>query len=266
MPVPSPTVDELVAVLRRSNLPTVLVEGQEDMRIYRWVEERIGSQKANVQPTGGRENLLSIYAKRHEFADLPVAFVADRDMWLFSEIPSDYRELIWTEGYSIENDLYAGADLETLLEAEEAQEHQQVLDTIVEWFAFEVEEWFAFEVEECLAGKPFEVKIHCNRVVPLGQTQMDVNFRKSRGFRPPAEEIHRQIREAYQLQLRGKQLFQMLERCLNARQRGTRYNISSLHEIAVKLTDSHPLMGKLIQEIERTLTDQKSALQQAKPS
>ena len=253
MPVPSPTVDELVAVLRRSNLPTVLVEGQEDMRIYRWVEERIGSQKANVQPTGGRENLLSIYAKRHEFADLPVAFVADRDMWLFSGIPSDYRELIWTEGYSIENDLYAGADLETLLEAEEAQEHQQVLDTIVEWFAF--------EVEECLAGKPFEVKIHCNRVVPLGQTQMDVNFRKSRGFRPPAEEIHRQIREAYQLQLRGKQLFQMLERCLNARQRGTRYNISSLHEIAVKLTDSHPLMGKLIQEIERTLTDQKSALQ-----
>ena len=223
------------------------------MRIYRWVEERIGSQKANVQPTGGRENLLSIYAKRHEFADLPVAFVADRDMWLFSEIPSDYRELIWTEGYSIENDLYAGADLETLLEAEEAQEHQQVLDTIVEWFAF--------EVEECLAGKPFEVKIHCNRVVPLGQTQMDVNFRKSRGFRPPAEEIHRQIREAYQLQLRGKQLFQMLVRFLSASDRNSKYSYDNLSEMAFKMTPSHALMNRLIQEIDQTITDQNSALQ-----
>ena len=258
MPVPSPTVDELVAVLRRSNLPTVLVEGQEDMRIYRWVEERIGSQKANVQPTGGRENLLSIYAKRHEFADLPVAFVADRDMWLFSEIPSDYRELIWTEGYSIENDLYAGADLETLLEAEEAQEHQQLLDAFVEWFAFEVEEY--------LEGRPFEVKNHCNQVVPLGQTQIDENFRKSRRFRPPGEEIHRQIREAYQLQLRGKQLFQMLVRFLSAPDRDSKFSYENLSEIAFKMTPAHPLMSRLIQEIERTIAEQKTSLQRPKLS
>ena len=258
MPTPSPTVEELVAALRRSALPTVLVEGQEDMRIYRWVEARLGNRAANVLPAGGRDKLLSVYERRQEFAKLPVAFVADRDMWLFSGIPSNYDGVIWTDGYSIENDLYAGTELENLLDAEEALEHQQLLDAIVEWFAFEVEEY--------LEGRPFEVKNHCNKIVPLGQTQIDENFRKSRGFRPPGEEIHRQIRDAYQLQLRGKQLFQMLERCLNARQRGTRYNISSLHEIAVKLTDSHPLMGKLIQEIERTLTDQKSALQQAKPS
>ena len=129
MPVPSPTVEELVAALRRSALPTVLVEGQEDIRIYRWLEARLGNRAANVLPTGGRENLLSIYAKRHEFADLPVAFVADKDMWLFSGVPSDYEEVIWTEGYSIENDLYTDAErenlLENLLDTEEAQEHQQ---------------------------------------------------------------------------------------------------------------------------------------------
>jgi hypothetical protein len=258
VPTPSPTVEELVAALRRSALPTVLVEGQEDMRIYRWVEAHLGNRAANVLPTGGRDKLLSVYERRQEFAKLPVAFVADRDMWLFSGIPSNYDGVIWTDGYSIENDLYAGTELENLLDAEEALEHQQTLNAIVEWFAFEVEEY--------LEGRTFEVKNHCNQIVPLGQTQIDEDFRKNRGFRPPGEEIHRQIRDAYQLQLRGKQLFQMLERCLNARQRGTRYNISSLHEIAAKLTDSHPLMGKLIQEIERTLTDQNSALQQAKPS
>ena len=256
MPLPSPTVDEMVAALCRSDLPTVLVEGQEDMRIYRWVEARLGSRSANVLPAGGRNNLLSIYERRREFVDLPVAFVADRDMWLFSGIPSEYDGVIWTEGYSIENDLYVDAKLESLLEPEEIQEHQQLLDAIVEWFAFEVEEY--------LAERHFEVNIHCNRVVPLGQTGMDENFRKSRNFRPPGERIRRQIRTEYQLQLRGKQLYQMLERALNARNRGTRYNIYSLHEIAVKLTESHPLMSRLIQEIERTIAEQKSASQHPK--
>ena len=148
--------------------------------------------------------------------------------------------VIWTEGYSIENDLYAGADLENLLESDEKAEYQQVLDSIVEWFAFEVEEY--------LAGRPFEVAHHCDRIVDRGKIQMDERFRQSRGFRTPGEEIHQQIRNAYRLQLRGKQLFQILERVLNARNRGTRYNIYSLHEIAVKLTESHTLMSRLIQE------------------
>jgi len=252
VPIPSPTVEELVAALRRSSLPTVLVEGQDDIRIYRWVEERLGSQTANVLPTGGRPNLLSVYERRNEFSGLPVAFVADRDMWLFSGIPSEYDGVIWTEGYSVENDLYVDAELEKLLEPEEVQEHQQLLDAIVEWFAFEVDEY--------LAERHFEVNIHCNRIVPLGQTEIDEDFRKSRGFRPPGEGTRRRIRTEYQLQLRGKQLYQLLERILNARNRGTRYNISSLREIAVKLPEYHPLMSRLIQEIERTIADQRTAL------
>ena len=247
MPTPSPTVEELVAVLRRSNLPTVLVEGQEDIRIYRWVEARLGNRAANILPTGGRDKLLSVYERRQEFSNLPVAFVADKDMWLFSGIPSSYSTVIWTEGYSIENDLYTDAELENLLDPEEAQEHQQMLEAIVEWFAF--------EVEEHLAGRPYEVKTHCNQVVPLGQTQMDEDFRISRGFRPPEEKNHQKIRREYQLQLRGKQLFQILERFLNAPDRGTRYNVASLQEIALKMTPVHPLIGRLTQEIEQAVAD-----------
>ncbi|MYJ76831.1 MAG: DUF4435 domain-containing protein [Caldilineaceae bacterium SB0670_bin_27] len=242
------TVDEFVASLRHSDLPTIIVEGKEDMPIYRWVETQFGIGTADVLEVGGRRKLLSIFERRQEFPDLPVAFVADKDMWLFSGIPSDYREVIWTEGYSIENDLYAGADLENLLEAEEAQEHQQVLDAIVEWFAF--------EVEECLDCKPYEVKIHSNRIVPLGQTQIDGDFRKCRGFRPPGEEIHRQIREAYQLKLRGKQLFEMLVRFLSAPDRKSKYSYDNLREMAFKMPPSHSLMNRLMQEIEQAITNQ----------
>ena len=248
MPTPSPTVEELIATLRRSSLPTVLVEGQEDMRIYRWVEARLGNRAANVLPTGGRDKLLSVYDRRQEFSNLPVAFIADRDMWLFSGIPSNYDEVIWTEGYSVENDLYAGAELENLLDAEEAQAQQQLLGTIAEWFAFEVEEY--------LAERHYEVSHHCDRVVPRGHAQIDEDFSRSRGFRPPRERMHRQIKRAYQLQLRGKQLFQILERFLNAPNRGTRYNVASLQEIALKMTPAHPLMGRLMQKIEQAVADQ----------
>ncbi len=258
MPLPSPTVDELVAVLRRSNLPTVLVEGKDDMPIYRWVEERLGSRTANVMPAGGRNNLLKIYEQRQKFADLPVAFVADQDMCLFSGIPSDYDEIIWTEGYSIENDLYADAELENLLADEELQEHQQLRDAIVEWFAFEVEEY--------LAERDYKVSNHCNEVVPPGQTQIDACFRKMRGMRPPDEKIHLQILENYRLQLRGKLLFQMLIRFLSKSDQYRNFGYRKLYDFAFEMTPPHPLRDRLANEIERTITDQESTLRPAKPS
>ena len=256
MSLPPLTADEWVRTLRRSSLPTVLVEGKDDMRIYRWVEERLGTRKTNVQAVGDRNKLLSIFERRREFPDLPVAFVADRDMWLFSGIPSDYDGVIWTEGYSIENDLYVDAELENLLDAGKVQEHQQLLDAIVEWFAFEVEEY--------LAGRCYKVSNHCNDVVLLGQTRINEGFRKKRGVRPPSKETHRQVQEEYQLQLRGKLLFQMLIRFLSASDRYRNFGYKKLYEIAFGVTPPHPLRDRLVQKIKRTIADQKSAIQNAK--
>ena len=239
MPVPHPTVDELVETLRRSRLPTVVVEGENDMQIYRWVEARIGNRNADVLPVGGRENLLSVYERRTEYAHLPVAFVADRDLWLFSGIPPGYRDIIWTEGYSIENDLYAGAELENMLDPDEAVEHQQntTSDTshslyVVHQQVDSIIEWFAFEVEEYLAGRDAEVARHCNQVVPPGQTERDPGFCTRHGFRCHPERIQ-QIKDAYQLQLRGKLLFEMLHRFLDAAGRPVRHNFPGLYDFWV---------------------------------
>ena len=109
------TVDDWVTTLSDPDtcLPTIIVEGENDIPIYRRIEKYIGVQDADVIQVGGRNNLLSLYERRKEFAHLPVAFVADRDLWLFSGIPPDYPDIIWTEGYSIENDLYADANWKT---------------------------------------------------------------------------------------------------------------------------------------------------------
>ena len=245
-----PTVDELVSTLRRSRIPTIVVEGKADMQIFRWMEDALEVHQADILNVGGRPNLFAVYDRRSEFSHLPVAFIADRDKELFTQLPVGYENIIWTQGYSIENDLYAGADpsLETLMDPHEADEHKQVLNTIVKWFAFEVEEF--------LAGRDHKFDHHCNEIVHLGQTVMDNGFRQRRGFRQPNSDLEQQISNTYQLQLRGKQLFQVLVRFLSASNRSAKYSYQGLYEIAFKMTPSHPLMNRLIQEIEKEITAQ----------
>ena len=242
-----PTVDELVATLQRSQLPTIVVEGIDDMYIYRWVESRLSNKTADVLPAGGRETLLAVYLRRSEFPNLPVAFVADKDLWLFSGIPSDYPDVIWTQGYSIENDLYSGAKLEDLLDADEAIQHEQILNSVIEWFAF--------EVEEHLEGRVAEVARHCNQIVPLDKTERDEAFCTRYRFRFPNAQLIQQIKDAYQLQLRGKLLFQLLARFLSASNRRVKHSRLGLYEIAFKKTIPHPLMNQLMSQIEERLRD-----------
>ena len=52
-----PTVDELVSTLRRSKLPTVVVEGRDDMQIFRWMEDLLKVHEVDVLSVGGRPNL-----------------------------------------------------------------------------------------------------------------------------------------------------------------------------------------------------------------
>ena len=100
----------------------------------------IRHNKVDVLNAGGRENLLNLYERRDEFADLPVVFVANKGMWLFLGIPKDYSGIICPRGYSIENDVYSTSRIENLLDSTRAWEHWLVREAIIRWFAFEVEE------------------------------------------------------------------------------------------------------------------------------
>ncbi len=62
-------------------------------------------------------------------------------MWLFTAIPATYADIVWTKGYSIENNIYAGSALEELLDKDERNDFKKVLDSVIEWFAFEVEQY-----------------------------------------------------------------------------------------------------------------------------
>jgi hypothetical protein len=240
MPNINMTADEIVATLVRSNLPTIIVEGKNDMSIYRWIENRIG-YSGNVLPCGGRSQLLQIFDRRNEFHHLHIAFIADKDMWLFTVIPEEYLEIIWTEGYSIENDLYAGANLESLMDPDEKVDFNLVLDCIIEWFAFEVEQY--------RNGQNAETNKHPNEIVPLGECSISVRFITDRGFCSPAQETILEIRENYQLKVRGKILFDLLARYLSASNRQIKHSNKALYEISFKNTPDHIHMNRLTQAI-----------------
>lgn len=254
MPTAVFTVDELVAFLRYSQKANIVVEGNDDEAIYRRLIQQIDILTVDFCAAGGREKLLQIYERRSEFAHVPVAFIADQDMWLFSGIPEEYAGIIWTQGYSIENDLYVSADLESFLEEDQTETHRQMLDAVCTWFASEVE---AF-----LNGHSPYVATSLDEMIPRGKTELDDEFCKRRGFVNPSEQRYRQIREAYRLKLRGKLLFQILVRFLNAADRDFRFPTThhGLFAIALDRPVSRQLLDRLVQEVQQKLASQKRRL------
>lgn len=243
MPLPVPTVDELVETIKRSSLPTVLVEGSDDAVIYRWMQGLLGWAQADFLLCGGRNALLEVFQRRSEFTGKKVVFVADRDMWLYSAVPAEYADVLFTEGYSIENDIYSHSDIERLLDVNEANEHRLLVEAIGQWFAFEVEEY--------RAGRLFMVDIKIGDIVRLG-TDIHPSFVTKRGYCPPATAMLNEVMSSYQRNIRGKQLFEMLLRFVSASGRPATHSRAALIENCVK-TRNHPNVVRLINEIRARL-------------
>ena len=212
------TVKELVETLRRSQEQNIVVEGKEDIIFYRELETRL---EARIHQAGGREKLLRVYdilsdsEKEGDFRHVPVAFIADRDMWVFRGIPDRYKEIVWTDGYSIENDLYSTADLRSRIKD---PTYDQMLDSISSWFACKVEEYlkknppppkkifYSIRDEE-----PVEIDIHLNHLIPKkphGNTKLAAGIAHLFLHHKRVEAV----KANYNSQLRGKILFELLER------------------------------------------------------
>ena len=285
--------DELISdLILMEYRPTVIVEQETDNNLDWWIEQlmiRLKTRKVNHQKDEvpdilsieGKDQFLSVYARRGEFSDeVPVAFVANREMWSFGRIRVEYDDIILTQGYSIENDLYVEANLESLLQPHETWKHRQVLNSTIEWFAFEVEKFLAagnpkidveflesilegqlesnYDFEELLIGRYPKMDVELSELVLEGQLELNKEFCKRRGFRQPSLKRIQYIKEGYQKRLPGKFLFQILARFLNTRGREFNFDTTprDLHNIAFAVHSSKPPLYRLIQKIEQKLDDE----------
>lgn len=138
----------LLQNLKDSKLSTLVVEGESDKKIYTWLRDWLSKHLmepdlVDVQPVGGKDEVLEIYNKRAEFENqVAVAFMVDRDKWVFSGIPRRYEtDIICTHGYSIENDLYSDGEPETLIPAQNIARYNYNLEDAVRKWASDVALW-----------------------------------------------------------------------------------------------------------------------------
>jgi hypothetical protein len=237
------TEDEIVELLKRSSLTSVIVEGKDDMTIYRWIEEKIGVSKANFLPCGGRKTLLNVFNRRDEFSHIKTVFLADKDCFVYSDVPKEYDDIIWTKGYSIENDLYHGKFLEKILNVSEEVNFRVALKNFIHYYAFEVEQFNKKLV--------FNFSNHPNQVLDEVHN-LDTTFLGKINYATPTNETIEYLNKEYDLLIRGKSLFALLLRFLSHTNREIKHSKKSLCETSFKLTEN-PLIVELMTKIEDRL-------------
>ena len=221
-------VDFVLHTLRTSDLPTVVVEGEHDKQIYRWLEDILDTPHVNLLSAKGRPNLLKVFEKREKFEDrLPVVFMADLDKWVFSGSPLVYSDIIWTQGYSIENDLYSDGNPETLIPSDKAAQHSCELNNAIQKFAREVALWEAGRIPTA----------NINKLV---------------------EAYQKIIEDKPELRLRGKTLFELLLPVC-----GARNHLELCKDVfsTVDLENNHPpLLSRLVWEIQRKIAEKRTKI------
>ncbi|WP_031250420.1 hypothetical protein [Mesorhizobium sp. LNHC221B00] len=205
-------------------MPTLITEGGDDVVVFRDAELEFAALGLAVLPVGGREKLLAIFDRKSEFEGLSVAFVSDRDLWVFSSIPDNYvqESLIFTCGYSIENDLYSDGNLEKLLSKEEKAAFDKELELFVRWYAL--------AVSRSLAGIAGRIRTHPNHILD------DENELRGKltlaGDEVYPEDLYQMVLGNYVKYVRGKSLLPLLMRHLSYAARPVRHNHRSLLEVA----------------------------------
>lgn len=239
------TVDEIIETLKRSSLTTVLVEGVNDVLIYRWIEDEIGIHNANFFPCGGRNNLLQVFERRNEISHLKAVFVADKDAYVYINPPENYDGIIWTNGYSIENDLYYGRKIEQIFSKKENEVFIKSLNNFIEYYAFEIEN-FLNSREYCFRKGPQHVLCDLQHTIKQEFLQQ-INFIK------PKQEIVKNLKENYDVLIRGKSLFGLLSRILNSKSRKIKHTKFSLLEHCYR-THKSEMFVRLLSEINRKIS------------
>ena len=234
------TPEELVAYLKRTSQLTLLVEGTDDKSVYRYIESRLDDLEIDCLDCGGRPSLLSIFNRKEEFSNAPVIFIADKDMWYFTGIPQEYAcGIIFTNGYSIENDLYIKDLFESLLDGDDQAMFRDLIAALARWQAFHVNTFTANGSCQC--------DFHVNQIAPPPDVALCSRHLSEISFNEPPTDLVNQIQSSYCISLRGKTLFEAILRFLNGGTRSSRYSKANLFELGAKVPNE--CVDRLCQEI-----------------
>ncbi|MGP5323640.1 DUF4435 domain-containing protein [Vreelandella titanicae] len=218
---PRPTFDELFQLLKRTSLPTVLVEGVDDIIFYRKIEEDLSYLNVDVLPAGNKDFVLGLMKKlEDEGCSNSIAFVVDKDLWVHG-IPSEFSgkiNLVTTDGYSIENDLFDDGNLLELLSVKEMDEFMEDMHKFLDWYAL--------AINRVLSGKNGAFRTHPGKVLDDAEF-FDEETRLEDNEVYPSR-LRSEIEAEYKKILRGKSLLAIMNRRLSKNGRDVKFSVKQL--------------------------------------
>lgn len=213
------TPQEIKSELQHSSLHYVLIEGKDDLLIYRKMKEDLTD--INFYACGGRSTLLRIYDEKEDL-NKPCLYICDADLWIFLGVPPKYadkEDLIITNGYSIENELYQeGKDfLMSLLSTQEKAKKENLLKAIVSWYACQIKKKLADDTYTC---KFESLNLLNTLTIETNKTDFTQTFLDNNDILLESDSQYQDILTNYAYQLRGKYLFQIFEKIFMERDQG----------------------------------------------
>lgn len=221
--------DELISAINHSSEPYVIVEGDDDVMIYRWLLDDIGAIAAleHRQGCGGVKNL---FFRKGEITNPKIAFVCDRDTNVYTgKTPKGCGGIIYTKGYSIENDLYYGRKLEKkLFEAKDRELFEKALNSFLLYYGCELEKFSE--------GKVFDLRRKPEAII----NHKDYSLRISQlcNYKEPSTETIEHLKSKYDLLIRGHSLFKLVGMILRRKTRKPQYEVDTIYEMCFKFCKS----------------------------
>lgn len=237
------TLEEYIAVLRRSRAPTLVVEGDHDYLAFREFEIENVEFGFTIFPVSGKNNVVSIISRLDEIGNERIAFLLDRDEWIaVGKTPfDDHASVIMTAGWSIENDLICDCNIKALMSAGE----RTALDADIKAFS----QVFAVALQcflDCVDGP--DLTIHPHKVLSdTGQVDKRIEADWLRLY--DVSDCLSFIQSDPHQFLRGKSLVALYLRQLSHKNRKSKYSFVNIMEIAAATRGVH------LSRIERAVKD-----------
>ena len=221
--------DELISVINHSSSPFVIVEGKEDVVIYRWLLGDIECEPY-LEPRNGCCAVRKIYDRRAELTNPKVVFVCDRDVSVYTGLlPEGYEDIIYTEGYSIENDLYKGRQLEEkFFDKQDKELFEKALESFLNYYACELEKFNNGE-EFCFQKKPEAI---------INNKDYSLKTELLSNYRTPSHDTFEYLRGDYDSLIRGHSLFKLVGMILHRKGRVIPYHEMAIYEMCYKFCKS----------------------------
>lgn len=222
----------------------IVIEGKDDKLIYDEFEEIYGLSQplVSVFPVGGRNTVLGIFDKLKVTPHIKKAiFIVDQDQWVLTGIDPQYNHphIIYTHGYSFENDVFIDGDLENDMQKKNRDILENKLPTLLKWYALEVS-----RIQNGYIPKKLSVELgHLfNCIQEFTTPEPDETF--------PSDIFNRLINE-YPRLLRGKTLLKFYISIMNEREHCNNhtYSIVATIENVCKYKGIH--LNRIFSEVDQ---------------